>query len=373
MTSYLNASKEITFSVLAALMRVGDKYSAHDLLHECMPHFRQMRPICLRSVKSAGRRLSVRPMHPLGWSSFSGCIGRRRCNRQRRAHFSVSTYFITLASYATDLSLSHTSYTLLTTLLSPNFSAPIFSICLAHSQGQQQYKKLQEPAGIVSPALQERSERRGDTCKDASLRLPPQQARPPTLLDAESSAETRPTMRLIDIRLCLARLGCSMWKGLRRSVERRVLEPCCRPGPLRCSTCRIARRRVQRRVSSTSASASPAYAARRAEQQGASHRHPPPSRPPSRLPSVQNSEETNRMTRLIHFRLRPSLHRCKSMQDSEETRPTMHLFAIRLCPGPLRCSTCRLETRPTIRLIDIRLCLARLGYSTWRGARRRVE
>ncbi len=103
-------------------------------------------------------------------------------------------------------------------LLSPNFAAPIFSMCLAHSQGQQQYKKLQQHAGIVSPGLQEQSERQGDTCKDASLRLPPQ-ARPPMLLDAESSAETRPTMRLINICLRLARLGCPACRTARRRVE----------------------------------------------------------------------------------------------------------------------------------------------------------
>ncbi|RDX42604.1 hypothetical protein OH76DRAFT_1362519, partial [Lentinus brumalis] len=62
--NYLDASKEITFSVLAALMRVGDKYGAHDLLHECMPHLRQMRSIRLRSVKSAGQRRSKMKFDP---------------------------------------------------------------------------------------------------------------------------------------------------------------------------------------------------------------------------------------------------------------------------------------------------------------------
>ncbi len=187
------------------------------VLHRCLHSFLFIVRGKYRLLTLLGR-LSVRPMHPLGWSSFSGCIGRCGCNRQRRAPFqSLFTLLLSLLmpmTWAYPTLLTH----YLPLLLSPNFAAPIFSICLAHSQGQQQYKKLQQHAGIVSPALQEQSERRGDMCTDISLRLPPQ-ARPPTLLDAESSAETHPTTCLIDIRLRLAHPGCSECKTARRRIE----------------------------------------------------------------------------------------------------------------------------------------------------------
>ncbi|TFK84273.1 hypothetical protein K466DRAFT_230521 [Polyporus arcularius HHB13444] len=57
--SYLKASKDTTFSVLAALMRVGDKYGAHDLVNAYMPKVRQMRPESLRSVTCASEYRST--------------------------------------------------------------------------------------------------------------------------------------------------------------------------------------------------------------------------------------------------------------------------------------------------------------------------
>ncbi|RDX42598.1 hypothetical protein OH76DRAFT_1560862 [Lentinus brumalis] len=56
---YLKTAEDTTFPVLAALMRVGDKYGAHDLLHECMPQVRQMKPECLLSVKCASEYRST--------------------------------------------------------------------------------------------------------------------------------------------------------------------------------------------------------------------------------------------------------------------------------------------------------------------------
>ncbi len=37
-------------------MRVGDKYGAHDLVNDCLPYVRRMRPLSLRSVKKASMR-----------------------------------------------------------------------------------------------------------------------------------------------------------------------------------------------------------------------------------------------------------------------------------------------------------------------------
>ncbi len=77
------------------------------------------------------------------------------------------------------------------------------------------------------------------------------------------------------------------------------------------------------------------------------------------------------MTRLVLLSLRPGLHRCKSVQNSEETRPTTRLFQICHPPPPEASALLDVQNSAETRLI--RLCLARLRYSTWRGARRRVE
>ncbi|KAI0710355.1 hypothetical protein C8T65DRAFT_695630 [Cerioporus squamosus] len=55
----LKTPEETTFPVIAALIRVGDKYGVHDLVDECMSYFRQMRPISLRSYKSAREHRSA--------------------------------------------------------------------------------------------------------------------------------------------------------------------------------------------------------------------------------------------------------------------------------------------------------------------------